>query len=69
MSTFDPDALEYLTAIIEEGGFERAALACTRGAGRHRVDRAQPPTQSHGSREIAAQTHQANAPVASRCRE
>lgn len=26
MSTFDPDALECLAAIIEEGGFERAAL-------------------------------------------
>ena len=25
MSTFDPDALECLAAIIEEGGFERAA--------------------------------------------
>jgi len=26
MSTFDPDALECLAAIVEEGGFERAAL-------------------------------------------
>ena len=25
MSTFDPDALECLAAIVEEGGFERAA--------------------------------------------
>ena len=26
MSTFDPDALECLAAIVEEGGFERAAV-------------------------------------------
>ena len=27
MSTFDPDALECLAAIVEEGGFERAEFA------------------------------------------
>jgi len=34
MSTFDPDALECLAAIVEEGGFERAAsrLAITQSA-------------------------------------
>ena len=34
MSTFDPDALECLAAIIEEGGFERAAqrLSITQSA-------------------------------------
>ena len=26
MSTFDPNALECLAAIVEEGGFERAAV-------------------------------------------
>src|SRR3954462_13590298 len=34
MSTFDPDALECLAAIVEEGGFERAAqrLSITQSA-------------------------------------
>ena len=34
MSSFDPDALECLAAILEEGGFERAAqrLAITQSA-------------------------------------
>ena len=34
MSTYDPDALECLAAIVEEGGFERAAvrLAITQSA-------------------------------------
>ena len=34
MSTFDPDALECLAAIVDEGGFERAArrLSITQSA-------------------------------------
>ena len=41
MSTFDPDALECLAAIIEEGGFERAAqrLSITQSAVSQRLDR------------------------------
>lgn len=39
MSTFDPDALECLAAIVEEGGFERAAvrLSITQSAASQRL--------------------------------
>ena len=41
MSTYDPDALECLAAIVEEGGFERAAvrLAITQSAVSQRLAR------------------------------
>ena len=39
MSSFDPDALECLASIIEEGGFERAAqrLSITQSAASQRL--------------------------------
>src|SRR5690606_33584060 len=39
MSTYDPDALEWLAAIMEEGGFERGAqrLSITQSAGSQRM--------------------------------
>ena len=81
MSTFDPAALECLAAIVEEGGFERAAqrlshhavggvaaAARAGGAGRHGADRAQPAAAAHRGRPTAAEAHQAAAAAARRPR-
>ena len=46
MSSFDPDALECLAAIVEEGGFERAVqgLAMTQSAVRARTSASRLPS-------------------------
>ena len=78
MSTYDPAALECLAAIVEEGGFERAAqrLNVTQSAVSQRLRAleaqvgsvliVQPPAQAHQRGAVAAQAHQAAAPAARR---
>jgi LysR family transcriptional regulator (chromosome initiation inhibitor) len=79
MSTFDPDALECLAAILEEGGFERAAqrLSITQSAVSQRLRALEAqvgtvlvvrsrPLKGHCGRAVAAQAHQNAAPVACR---
>jgi LysR family transcriptional regulator (chromosome initiation inhibitor) len=77
--TFDPAALECLAAIVEEGGFERAAqrLSITQSAVSQRLRALEAqvgtvlivrsrPLQAHLGRPAAAQAHQAAAPAARR---
>ena len=77
MSTFDPDALECLATILEEGGFERAVqhlfvtpsavfhtLALAKNAGWHRAHFAPLPGQTCASQRPVAQAHRNTAPAA-----
>jgi LysR family transcriptional regulator (chromosome initiation inhibitor) len=79
MSTFDPDALECLAAIVEETGFERAAqrLNITQSAVSQRLRALEAqvgtvlivrsrPLKATAAGLVAAQTHQAAAPAARR---
>jgi LysR family transcriptional regulator, chromosome initiation inhibitor len=78
MSSFDPDALECLAAIVEEGGFERAAvrLSITQSAVSQRLRSleaavgtvlicAKQAFEGHVGRAIAFEAHQASAFAAS----
>ena len=81
MSTFDPAALECLAAIVEDGGFERAAqrLSITQSAVSQRLRALEAqvgtvlivrsrPLRPTGRRPAAAQAHEAAAAAAGRPR-